>query len=258
MSYDFCLVEKKDHIVQITINRPEVYNALHPPANDELDKIFNDYANDKDSWVAILTGAGDKAFCSGNDLKYQASGKKMWIPDTGMAGITGRYDLDKPIIAAVNGLALGGGMEIAMACDIIVASEHAKFGLPEGKVGMFPGGGGIQMLRQQVGRKVAADILYTARQLSAQEAKGLGIVNRVVQSDKLLGEAYAIASQICECSPSAIRTTKRILNRLDVDAGYAEGMKYNIPEMVQLTQTEDFQEGLSAFSQKRKPEWKNR
>ena len=258
MGYEFCLLEKRDHIVEVTINRPEVYNALHPPANDELNAIFNDFATDKDSWVAILTGSGDKAFCAGNDLKYQGSGKKMWIPDTGMAGLTSRFDLEKPIIAAVNGLALGGGMEIALACDLIVATDHAKFGLPEGKVGMFPGGGGIQMLRQQIGRKATAEILYTARQLSAQEAKSLGIVNRVVDIENLMNEARVIASQICECSPSAIRTNKRILNRLDANAGYAKGMEQNIPEMVKLTQTEDFREGMTAFAEKRKPKWKNR
>ena len=118
---EFCRAELDGHILTVTINRPEVMNSLHPPANFELEEVFNDFANDPEQWVAILTGAGDRAFSAGNDLKYHASGSQRGTPKTGFAGLTARFDCDKPIIAAVNGVAMGGGFEIALACDLIIA-----------------------------------------------------------------------------------------------------------------------------------------
>lgn len=258
MAHEFCIVESKGHVLEITLNRPEVYNALHPPANNELASVFDHFSNNEDLWVAILTGAGTKAFCSGNDLKYQASGQEMSIPDTGLAGLTSRFDLEKPIIAAVNGLALGGGMEIAMACDIVIAADSARFGLPEAKVGMFPGGGGVQMLRQQIGRRAANEILYTAKQIDAATAASMGIINEVVSQELLMDRAREFAAQICECSPSAIRTTKRLMNELDAQSGYADSMQLTMPAMLELIQTEDFQEGMQSFMERRKPKWKNK
>ena len=142
MEYEFVKVEKRDHISIVTINRPEVYNAVHPPLSLELDQVWNEFIKDSEQWVAVLTGAGDKAFSAGNDLKYSAQpGKyKVQQPKSGFAGLTNRSDRTKPIIAAVNGFAMGGGMETALSCDIILASENAKFALPEVKVGFFAAG----------------------------------------------------------------------------------------------------------------------
>ena len=135
-------VTKEGRLTVITINRPEVMNALHPPANVELSEAFDNFVSDPDQWVAIITGAGDKAFCAGNDLKYQASGGDMkGQPSSGFGGITSRFDNTKPIIAAVNGVAMGGGFEIALACDLIVAAENAVFSLPEPRVGLAALGG---------------------------------------------------------------------------------------------------------------------
>ncbi len=144
----FCAVEQHGPVTLITINRPEVRNALHRPASLELEQVFDRFQADPDAWVAIVTGAGDKAFCAGNDLKYQAGGNDTTWPASGFAGLTGRVALDKPVIAAVNGLALGGGFEIALACDLIVAAAHAEFALPEPHVGLAATAGGLLRLPQ--------------------------------------------------------------------------------------------------------------
>ena len=141
--YEFCRVEREGPLTIITLNRPEVMNALHPPAHFELNAVFDAFAADPEQWVAIVTGAGERAFSAGNDLKYQASGGKMSAPPGGFAGLTSRFDLNKPLIAAVNGIAMGGGFEIALACDLIVASETAVFALPEPRVGLAALAGGL-------------------------------------------------------------------------------------------------------------------
>ena len=169
MEYEFVKVEKRDHISIVTINRPEVYNAVHPPLSLELDQVWNEFLEDSEQWVAVLTGAGDKAFSAGNDLKYSAQpGKyKVQQPKSGFAGLTNRFDRTKPIIAAVNGFAMGGGMETALSCDIILASENAKFALPEVKVGFFAAAGGVQRLSRQIGKKAALEMILTGRSVDA-------------------------------------------------------------------------------------------
>ena len=160
--YEFCRVEREGRLLVVTLDRPEVMNALHPPANFELERVFDGFVADPELWVAILTGAGDRAFCAGNDLKYQASvGGKLEIPRTGFAGLTSRFDNPKPVIAAVNGVAMGGGFEIALACDLIVAAEGAIFALPEPRVGLAALAGGIHRLPRQIGQKHAMGMLLT-------------------------------------------------------------------------------------------------
>src|SRR3990170_2598884 len=189
MDLKFCKVTRKGAITIVTLSRPEVYNALHTDAHFELDKVFDDFSADPEQWVAIVTGAGDKAFCAGNDLKWQAAGGKRGWDKGGFAGLTSRFDCDKPLIAAVNGVALGGGFEIALACDLVLASETASFGLPEPRVGLAALAGGLHRLPRQIGAKPAMGLILTGRRIPAAEALALGIVNEVVPPADLLPAA---------------------------------------------------------------------
>ena len=166
---EYCVVERDGHVTVVTLQRPEVMNALHAPAHRELHAVFDAYAADPDQWVAIVTGAGARAFSAGNDLKHQAAGGALDWPPTGFAGLSSRFDLDKPIIAAVNGVAYGGGFEIALACDLVIAAETASFSLPEPKVGLAAIGGGLHRLPREIGLKAAMGIILTGRPVSAQE-----------------------------------------------------------------------------------------
>ena len=159
--------------MHVTLNRPQVLNALHPPAHFELAEVFDAFADDANLWIAVIRGAGERSFCTGTDLKVRAQLGQDEYPASGFAGLTRRFDLDKPVVAAVNGLALGGGLEIALACDLIIAAEHARFGFPEPRVGLAAMGGGVHRLVRQLPDKVAMGLLLTGRQFSAQEALGL-------------------------------------------------------------------------------------
>ncbi|WP_101758009.1 enoyl-CoA hydratase-related protein [Oceanicoccus sp. KOV_DT_Chl] len=256
--YEFCLVEKKQHLWEVTINRPEMLNALHPPANFELESVFNDFASDDDAWVAILTGAGDKAFSTGNDLKYQASGKSLTFPDTGFAGLTKRFNLDKPIIAAVNGFAMGGGFEIALACDLIVADENASFSLPEPKVGLAALAGGIHRLPRQIGEKLAMELLFTGRNVSAEEAKQIGLINRICNAGEALGAARELADEILQCSPMSIQISKQMCRQGQQMADLETAINYRYDAFDRLINSHDFVEGPKAFAEKRKPRWSSK
>ena len=183
MNYEYSKVEKDGKLWIITLNRPERMNALHSPAHFELEEIFNNFSNDSDAWVAIITGSGDRAFCAGNDLRYQAEGGKLEKNPMGFAGLTSRFDLKKPVIAAVNGVAMGGGFEIALACDLIIASESARFALPEPKVGLAALAGGMHRLPRQIGMKRAMGMMLTGRVVEAAEGLSLGFVNEVVKHE---------------------------------------------------------------------------
>jgi len=259
MSYEFIRYEKKGRTVWITINRPEVMNSLHPMANRELSQAFDAYAADGEAWVAVVTGAGEKAFSAGNDLKYSAQHGMgaVELPPGGFGGITARFDLFKPVIAAVNGLALGGGFEIALACDIIVAAEHARFGLPEPRVGLTALAGGMHRLPAQVPLKLAMGMMLTGRQISAAEAQRLGLVNEVVPAAQLAEAAERWANEILECSPTSVRITKRRAMQ-GLFQPLPDAINADIPESVDLFRSEDMMEGIMAFAQKRKPDWKGK
>src|SRR5262249_40542784 len=218
-------------------------NALHPPANQELSQIFDDFAADNDCWVAIVTGAGEKAFSAGNDLKYSAQhGMAGGMGKGGFGGITARFDLFKPVIAAVNGFALGGGFEIALACDVIVAAEHATFGLPEPRVGLAALAGGMQRLPTLIPPKIAMGMMLTGEPISAAEAQRFGIVNEVVSSADLMGAAARWAATILECSPSSVRASKQVALQSQ-GLPLAEAMKKSYPLVGALLGSEDMMEG---------------
>ncbi len=260
MAYEFVRVDRAGPVTTITLNRPEVMNALHAPAHFELGEVFDAFAADPAQWVAIVTGAGERAFSAGNDLKYQAAGGKRGSPASGFAGLTNRHDLNKPVIAAVNGVAMGGGFEIALACDLIIASEAAVFALPEPKVGLAALAGGVHRLPRQIGLKRAMGMILTARRVSAREGQELGFVNEVVAPGEVMAAANRWAGLICECSPMSIRASKEaVMKGLDepsLEAAMTAQGRY--PAVAGLFKSEDFVEGPLAFSQKRAPQWKGR
>ena len=257
MTYEFVRVERNGPITTITLNRPEVMNALHSPAHFELAEVFDAFAADPDQWVGIVTGAGDRAFSAGNDLKHQAGGGKMGSPPSGFAGLTSRFDLTKPLIAAVNGVAMGGGFEIALACDLIIASEAAVFALPEPRVGLAALAGGLHRLPRQIGLKRAMGMILTGRRVSAKEGEALGFVNEVVAPGELMAAANRWAALISECSPMSIRASKDAIHRgLDeptLEAAIKGQGKY--PAVAAMFGSADFVEGPMAFAQKRAPKW---
>jgi len=232
-------------------------NALHPMAHEELDEIFDLFEANPSLWVAIITGEGEKAFCTGNDLKYSASGKPVYMPRSGFGGLTSRART-KPVVAAVNGYAFGGGMEIALACDIVIAAETALFALPEVKVGLIAGAGGIQRLTRQIHVKQAMDMLITGRHVSAEEGKTLGFVNQVVPAMELMTAARDYAKLICKNSPTSVRLTKEMLAETERFSAIDDAVRVFPDVLDKLLASEDFIEGPRAFAQKRPPRWAGR
>src|ERR1700753_1079303 len=174
MTHKYCIVQDEGRVRTVTLNRPEVLNALHADANDELATVWDDFAGRDDLWVGIITGAGERGFSAGNDLKVQASGKRRPSGPRGFAGICNRFDLEKPLIAAVNGVAMGGGFETALACDIIIAAENAVFALPEPRVGLIAGAGGVHRWPRSIPIKKAMGMILTGRRVPAREGFELG------------------------------------------------------------------------------------
>ena len=259
MAYEFATYEKKGRIATVTIKRPERMNALHPPANLELHEIWNDFQNDPEVWIGILTGSGDKAFSAGNDLKYTAEhGLGMVrVGESGFGGLAKRTDCWKPIIAAVNGFALGGGFEMALSCDIIIAADHARLGLPEPRVGLMAGAGGVHRLSRMMPQKIAMGYILTGRHMTAQEAHRWGIVNEVVPLADLMPTVHRWAQDILEGAPLSIRASKQAaMMGLGHPLDIALNLEYT--QSTAMRRSEDIVEGPKAFAEKRKPNWKGR
>ena len=252
------IVRVDGHVLHVTLNRPHVLNALHPPAHFELAQIFDAFAADPDLWIAVIRGAGARGFCTGTDLKVRAQLGRDDYPPSGFGGLARRFDLDKPLIAAVNGVALGGGLEIALACDIIVAAEHARFGFPEPKVGLAAMGGGVHRLIRQVPDKVAMGLLLTGRQITAREALSYGLVNEVVPGAELDCAVDQWVTDMLACAPLALRATKQIARRnLDFPT-LEEAIEAEYPAAKAMLESGDAVEGPRAFAEKRAPRWKGR
>lgn len=257
-AYEFIKVERRGPILEVIINRPDVNNALVPEANDELDQIFSAFEADNSLWIAIISGAGTRAFCTGNDLKAASTGRRMWMPRNGFGGLTARLNREKPIICAVNGFAMGGGFEIALASDLIVADSAAQFALSEVRVGLLAGAGGLQRLTRQIPYKQAMEMILTGRRVGAEEGERLGFINRVVPEGTALQAARELAESLLECSPNSIRLSKQLLNEQDYYASETEAVRIPYKAIDRVVNSEDRIEGTLAFAQKRKPAWKNR
>ncbi|HEX9970635.1 MAG TPA: enoyl-CoA hydratase-related protein [bacterium] len=256
MEFKNLIIEKQDAIGIIKINRPESLNALNIETLEEIRDAVTSLNNEEDIKVIIFTGEG-KAFIAGADIKQM---KDMNENDAREFCNMGQkiFDiiehLDKPVIAAVNGFALGGGCELAMACDMRIASEHAKFGQPEVNVGVIPGFGGTQRLPRLVGKGIAKELIFTGDVIDAHSALRIGLVNRVVASESLLEEAIAIAQKIVTKGPAAILIAKSVINR-GLDTNMANGLEIERDGFVQCVASGEAKEGMEAFVTKRKPNW---
>jgi enoyl-CoA hydratase/carnithine racemase len=249
---------KEGRIAIFTINRPEARNALDMQANREFCEAMADFRDDPDLWVGIVTGVGDRAFCAGADVKdvpafLREHSEREAMPRTHWRGL----ELWKPLIAAINGVALGGGLEVALGCDIRIASENAKLGCPEVKIGIVPGAGGVYRLTRALSWCRAAELLFTGKIVDAQEAYRIGLVNQVTALSDLMSTARQWAQMICESAPLAVRAIKEIMFR-STNAPLEEGLRLEWSANRYLMRTEDSVEGHKAVSEKRKPVFKGK
>ncbi len=259
MQLETLIYEKKDYIAWITLNRPEVRNAQNDTMRAELVKVLEDCRDDDNVRVIIITGAGDKAFSAGADISEFP--KKMpadWLRGKGsLRAVDLIREIPKPVIAMVNGFALGGGCELAMACDIIIASENAQFGQPEIRVGVIPGAGGTQILPRLIGEKKAKELIFTGNLITAKEALELGLVNKVVPQEKLKETVIEMANALLQHSPVILKLAKIAINKA-WETPLTVGLSYERDLFAMGFGTEDQKEGAKAFLEKRKPEYKGK
>jgi crotonobetainyl-CoA hydratase len=256
------LVERRGNVMVITINRPEARNAVNGAVSTAVGDALEEAQNDPDLRAVVITGAGDKSFCAGADLKAIARRENLYHPDHGEWGFAGyaHHFIDKPTIAAVNGTALGGGTELALASDLVVAEESAKFGLPEVKVGLIAGAGGVFRIVHQLPRKVALQMLLTGEPIGAADAAKWGLVNQVVPDGTVLHAALALAERVTVNAPLSVQASKRIAYGADdgVIPDEEPGWARTEREFATLLKSEDAKEGPLAFAEKRRPVWKAR
>lgn len=258
MTFENIQLEKKNIATVLTINRPQALNALNDQVLSELSQAFKQIESDKSTRVLIITGAGEKSFVAGADIKAFESmtpSQAVIFAEKGQKIFRHLEIMRVPTIAAVNGFALGGGCELAISCDFIIASTKAKFGLPEVSLGLIPGFGGTQRLARYVGLPLARELTMTGRQMAAEEALKVGLVNRVVEPEQLLTTCLEIAEMIATRSPIAVSKAKESMNHgydMDLDSG----LHFERDAFSELFRTQDVREGVKAFIEKRKPEFK--
>ncbi len=255
---DEVLRERRGNVEILTINRPEARNAINGAVSRAMSSIMDELAEDDGCWVVVVTGSGDKAFSAGMDLKAFSSGEGGDIigASGGFAGLTMR-DFAKPIIAAVNGSALAGGFEIMLSCDLVVAADHATFGIPEAKRGLIAGAGGLIRMPKRLPMAVALELAMTGDSIDAARAHALGLVNRVVPADSLLAEAIALAERIAANAPLAVRYSKSVMKRA-AEVPESEGWKINQDAVGVVFSSADAMEGPVAFAEKRAARWQGK
>jgi len=260
MSYNTLLYEKENGIGIVTINRPQSLNALNGEVYTELYEVFQEIEDDQEVRVVILTGSGERAFVAGADItemQPQSSLEISSLMDTARKAFDRIYTLSKPVIAAINGFALGGGCELAMCCDLRITSENAKFGQPEINLGIIPGAGGTQRLTRLVGMTRAKELIYIGEMVDANTAFMMGLVNKVVPPDSLITEAKELARKMLSKSSIALSLAKKAINS-GADMSLPSGLDLETQCFARCFATEDQKEGMKAFMEKRKPQFKNR
>ena len=257
MTYTSILVETHGRVGLITLNRPQVLNALNNQLMREVMDALEAFDKDEGVGAMVITG-NEKAFAAGADIKEMADKTALQMMDADHVAVFGRIrTIQKPVIAAISGWALGGGCEVALSCDMIVASDSAKFGQPEINIGVIPGAGGTQRLIRAVGKVIAMEMILNNRTLTAQEALHYGLVNRVVPISDFLNEALKLAEEIASRAPLAVRAAKRMI-KYSYESFLTEGLEEEKQVFYSLFSSEDQKEGMRAFVEKRKPEWKGK
>ncbi|AUT74885.1 enoyl-CoA hydratase-related protein [Paraburkholderia hospita] len=250
----------EQHVATVTLARPEALNAVDLETESELQRVWNELEHNRDIRVVVLTGEGDRAFCVGADLKNPSmSGLEYWAAPRpgGFGGIALRETLNVPVIARVNGYALGGGFEMVLGCDLVVACEEASFGLPEALVGRMPLDGGMTLLQRQIPYRQAMAMLLTGRRVSAREALDMGLVNEVVPRVELDAAIERWVEALLACAPLSLQAIKQVVRRTSTLSA-AEAQALRLPALVSALQSEDAHEGVRAFQEKRKPRWSGR
>ncbi len=254
-------VSHAGHVTRIVLSRPEVMNAINQQMHDELQEAFDAFAADDDQFLCVVSGAGGRAFCAGSDLKsIAAQGRPHVYPRSGYAGLIERFDLHKPVIAAVDGVAVGGGLELALACDVLVATRRSRFGLPEPLVGAMAIGGGVHRLARQIGLKRAMGLILTGDIIDAETADEAGLITELVDDDGLEAAVESWCERILRCAPLAVRASKesvmRGLDEMSLEAAIRNQLVY--PSVIASNRSADRKEGAEAFAEKRPPQWTGR
>ncbi|MDE2806925.1 MAG: enoyl-CoA hydratase-related protein [Gemmatimonadota bacterium] len=261
--YEFIRYEQRDHVATVTLNRPEVLNAIHPPMAEELADAWERIRDDDSVWVGVLTGSGERAFCAGADLKWRAeAGEAARSHNRAEASGAARgfqrgRDCYKPLLAVVNGYAVGGGLELVLGCDLAVVAEHAQLGLPEARRGLLADAGGIHKLVRRLPWSAAMQLILTGELISAEEARRIGLVNQVVPAENLQAASEQWVEAILACAPLSLQAGKEAAVR-GLELPLWEAVNTRFPLTERMYESEDFIEGPKAFAEKRKPVWQGK